>query len=156
MSTAKVMWLKKLDSEKLKAKLESHKVPSDCKFLRVKPCNKFIWAQAKCRSEDIKLQEIQQSLIKSQVCVCVLRAVEALSNFAKANEKPDYKNVLCTLRESMALVGHSNQAINHYRRELFKPSISSSMQRIAKDVPEEDENLFGDNLAKKSQKAAGK
>jgi len=94
MSTAKVMWIKKLDSKKLKAKLESHKVPSNCKFMRVKSCNKFIWAQAKCRSEDIKFQAIQQSLLKSEVCV--LRAAEALSNFAKANEKPDYKNILST------------------------------------------------------------
>ena len=149
MSTAKVMWLKKLEGEKLKAKLECHKMPSNCKFMSVKPCNKFIWAQAKCHSEDIKLQAIQQALIKSQVCV--LRAAEALSNSAKADEKPDYKSVLSTLRDSMALAGHSNQGLNQFRRELFKPSISGSMQRIVKDVPEEEENLFGDNLEKRAK-----
>ena len=106
-------------------------------------------AQAKCRSEDIKLQAIQQSLIKSHVCV--LRVAEALSNSAKANEKPDYKSVLSTLRDSMALAGHSNQDLNQFRRELFKPSISGSMQRIVKDVPEEEENLFGDNLEKRAK-----
>jgi len=51
----------------------------------------------------------------------------------------------------MALAGHLNQGIDQYRRELFKLSICNSMQRIAKDVPEEDENLFRDNLEKRAK-----
>ena len=76
MSTAKVMWTKKLDNEKLKEKLQGNQVPGNCKFMLVKQCNKFIWQQAKCRSEDIKLQSAQQALAKSQVCV--LKVTEAL------------------------------------------------------------------------------
>ena len=64
-STAKVMWLKKLDADKLKNKLQATKFPENCKFMKVKQCNKFIWSLAKCRSEDIKVQAIQQSLVKS-------------------------------------------------------------------------------------------
>jgi len=149
-STAKVMWLKKLDADKLKNKLQATKIPENCKFMKVKQCNKFIWSLAKCRSEDIKVQAIQQSLVKSQVCV--LRAAEALSNAAKADDKtPDYREVLSLLRESIGFAGHSNQNLNQYRRELYRASIPTAMHSITKDVPEEDELLFGDDLEKRAQ-----
>jgi len=149
MSTAKVMWTKELDPDKLKQKLASAKIPENCGFMEVKQCNKFIWGQAKCRSEDIKLQSIQQALTKSQVLV--LKSAEMLSNAAKAGDNPDYKALLMLMRDSIGLAGHANKNLNQFRRDMFRASIPAPMQSITKDVPEEDKLLFGDNLEKRAQ-----
>jgi len=55
------------------------------------------------------------------------------------------------LRESIGFAGHSNQNLNQYRRELYRASIPTAMHSITKDVPEEDELLFGDDLEKRAQ-----
>ena len=52
-SSLKLMFSKKLAPEKLKERLEEVKIPSNCKILAVKSCNKPIWARKdQSRSKD--------------------------------------------------------------------------------------------------------
>ena len=81
-SSAKIMFTKKLGPEKLKDRLENAKIPSNCKFMSVKLCNRPIWSRKdQNRSNDVSLQKIQTSFIKSNVHI--LNLAESLSEAAK-------------------------------------------------------------------------
>jgi len=92
----------------------------------------------------VKLQAVQRAVNTSQVYV--LKATELLSNAA-----PDYKTLLELLRGSMSLAGHTNQSMDQYRRDLFKPGLNPHMYTLLKEVPADSTLLFGDDLEKRSK-----
>ena len=149
-SMAKLMWNKKLSTEKIKIRMDKVSIPSNCKFLSVKNCNKPIWSKADSkRSSDISLQKIQSALAKSQVHI--LNLADALTKAPKQGDLVvvDPAVILGQAKDALCLTGYTNQLLNQYRRSGLIFSMPANMRGLSKDVPEEDTLLFGDDLDKR-------
>ena len=144
-SATKIMWLNKMNDEKLKSKLEV-KFPSNCQFLDTKRVNKTIWNKASPigRSKDIILQSIQKKMAKSQVYL--LKVAEAISNSSLQSTAIDHTSLLKDMQQSIGLAGAANQDINDMRRNALKYALPKHLQPLAKSAPESDKLLFGDDL----------
>ena len=122
-SSAKVMYTKKLASEKLKSKMDGVKIPSNCQFMAVKPCNYPIWSRPdQSRQNDIGLQRIQTTMSKSNVHL--LQLTEELVESSKLSTnglvRVDVNKLLQLARNSLVLAGNANQQMNQFRRDSLK------------------------------------
>ena len=57
------------------------------------------------------------------------------------------RHVKYVLRHALVLAGNANQQLNQFRRDSLK--LTNNMRQLAKDAPEEDDFLFGDDLDKR-------
>ena len=149
-SSVKVMFTKKLGADKIKAKLEATKIPANCKFMGVKPCNFPIWSRPdQTRQNDVNLQKIQTSMSKANVHL--LHLTEELMESSKLSKdgfvRVDSNMLLGFARDALVLAGNAYQQLNQYKRDSLE--LSKSMRLLAKDVPEDDKMLFGDDLDKR-------
>ena len=150
-SAAKIMWTKQFSHDKAKKKLEETYFPSNCKFLHVKRVNTQIFSQMSpsCRSTDISLQAVQQSLAKSQVKF--LQMADKLTEAAQTKSPVDFMEIFSMFKEGVSLAGYANQKLNQVRRDSIKWSLPDEIKALAKNVPEADDSLFGDDLEKRIQ-----
>ncbi|XP_057300158.1 uncharacterized protein LOC130630612 [Hydractinia symbiolongicarpus] len=150
-SMAKLMWSKKLTNEKLKGRLEKVQIPTNCRFLSVKSCNKPIWAMADSkRSNDLVLQKLQTTVSKSQVHILQL-ADQIIKAPKQGNLIVIEPSILLNLaKDALCLIGNANQQLNQYRRVGLIGAMPH-LKGLAKDVSEEDLLLFGDDLDKRIQ-----
>ncbi|XP_057306730.1 uncharacterized protein LOC130644946 [Hydractinia symbiolongicarpus] len=150
-SMAKLMWSKKLTNEKLKGRLEKVQIPTNCRFLSVKSCNKPIWAKADSkRSNDLVLQKLQTTVSKSQVHILQL-ADQIIKAPKQGNLIVIEPSILLNLaKDALCLIGNANQQLNQYRRVGLIGAMPH-LKGLAKDVSEEDLLLFGDDLDKRIQ-----
>ncbi|XP_057299254.1 uncharacterized protein LOC130629891 [Hydractinia symbiolongicarpus] len=150
-SMAKLMWSKKLTNEKLKGRLEKVQIPTNCRFLSVKSCNKPIWAKAdRKRSSDLVLQKLQTTVSKSQVHILQL-ADQIIKAPKQGNLIVIEPSILLNLaKDALCLIGNANQQLNQYRRVGLIGAMPH-LKGLAKDVSEEDLLLFGDDLDKRIQ-----
>ena len=147
-SATKIMWLHKINEEKLKSKLEV-KLPANCTFLDTKRVNKTIWQKASpiVRSKDIGMQTLQKKIAKSQVYL--LKVAEAISNASLQGTAIDHTSLLKNIQHAIGLSGAANQNINDMRRQALKYALPKKLQPLAKSAPESDKLLFGDDLNKR-------
>ena len=89
-------------------------------------------------------------MVKSNVHL--LRIAESLIQAGDSTTPGDSATVdtpalLGMVRNALMLAGNANQQLNQYRRDSLK--LSNHMRQLAKDAPEEDVLLFGDDLDKR-------
>ena len=79
-SATKIAWEKPLIEDKLKSKIESGKLPANCRFMKTKRCNTEAWVTLGDRvcSQDCKLEDVQKLLEASASHI-----VQASSEFTK-------------------------------------------------------------------------
>ena len=66
-SVTKIFLDKPLSEDKLRSKVESGKLPENCRLMKTKRCNTEVWVTLgdRIRSQDCKLQEVQKLLAAS-------------------------------------------------------------------------------------------
>ena len=150
---AKIFWQKCLKEDVLKKKLECAALPSNCPCLVPKKTNPEVWAKMGNfnRTVDYKLQEAQN--IHSASVTMLLRAASSLTEIYRNKSMPtEIKEVMDNLKESMSLAGRASQQINQTRRELIKPSLPTEYKKLASEVEETSDLLFGPSLCEKMEK----
>ena len=141
---AKRCWTVGLEEDKLETIKKKGKIPANCKFLAVKPCNKPIFSTTppNIRTQDCALQRVQGA--HAAMSSLLLQATAELRNCMK--DSSNVGKVADKLKDCIMLAGDTNQLINTARRESFKPFIPQSIKKICDDPSEEAEHLFGDNI----------
>ena len=145
------MWSKPLDKEKMKAKLDNYKIPLNCEKLKELPVNAAVWEGAKKKffssnlfSLDIKMQFIQKYIARS--ASAVLQAAQKVTSLAEAGSAPsteEWSEVMDHLFNAVLFAGQNTQYVTEFRRKSFNKGA------LAKDVPPDSSQLFGDDLAER-------
>ena len=140
---AKTYWTESLGEAQIQEIISSHKIPGNCRFLKVKQVNKpiFVHGASNIRTTDTKFQDAQQVH-----CTQVALLVQATDAVRKLKHLPGIKPISDTLRECILLAGETNQRLNCIRRSQFKPSIPHDLKDLCTSTDEKAEWLFGDNL----------
>ena len=130
---------------KMIEKLNSFKRPLNIAELEPTRVNPEIWSslQSKTRSLDIKIQKVEQAMLKSMVPI--ISCVELLLK----NDKCDQKTLITKLLDSVAIISHSNHELNLRRRELIKPDLNRQFASLCSSQVPITGLLFGDNLSQK-------
>ena len=68
---------------------------------------------------------------------------------------PNLNTAIDKLKDSLKLAGRTNQKINDYRREAFKPSIPKNLTKLLEKPEENAKLLFGDNLKARMEEIKG-
>ena len=144
---AQRFWTIALNEEKLNATKEKGKIPTNCKFMSVKPTNKpvFTTASPSARTLDLHIQKVQGTY--AAMSAIIMNAVSELKLCVA--EPSRIRNVADHLKDSLMLAGDGNQQLNALRRDVFKPSIPPHLKKICDSSSEDAENLFGDNIQEK-------
>ena len=145
---AKIFWTSSLSDQDIQDRISNAKPPSNCRFLKVKQCNKpiFVHAAPNVRTNDCLYQDTQQA--HCALTSLILKAtgeIRQLKTKDKSLAGP-IATISETLKDCLLMAGEINQRMNKLRRVQFKPSIPSHLKDLANNPDESAEWLFGDNL----------
>ena len=147
-SAARVFWQKPIVPEVLRDKMDKAALPANCSFLVPKRTNSEIWTNlpSYVRSNDVKLQEIQKT--HAAAATMILRAASDVTEASKQKSDPTplIVNVMTSLKEAMSLAGKTSQLLNQLRRDQIKPNLPSNFKKLAVEVDEASEMLFGESV----------
>ena len=81
-STTKILWEKPFSADKLKSKTESGKLPTSCRFMKIKQCNTKVWVTLGkyIWSQDYKFQKVKMLLEASASYIMQVFSVWSLLN----------------------------------------------------------------------------
>ena len=133
--TVNFMMTEKLDAKSLEDAATKYTCPSNCPLLEPPRVNLTIWENipTSTRYRDIKLQTIQQSLVKG------------IHAFAKSLESASMTE---NQQDAMALLCNANFALNSVRKEFIKPDMNQQYHHLCKPSTKVTKQLFGDDLGK--------
>ena len=143
-----------LSKEKVLQKAKIYPRPKNCN-LEVRQVNPEIWTDIlspKDRSCDLALQKVHKTNTKSTY------AILKIAELAKAkndNPKKVIKEILKCSIDAMAFSTTTNVQLEKIRRELILNRMAQDQRSIGQNINPDDKLLFGDNLHKKLQEAAG-
>ena len=151
-------WGSKLDPDKLKGILDSHKQPENCGEVTVPRVDPEIWAQMSTnkKSDDLKISHMQQSLQKCTFCV--LNMTEIILQWpdkqtSKSKSEQD-SSLVKNCVDTIALLGHVAGELSRLRRENIKPVIKHEFKSICSESSSTSSQLlFGDDLAQRVRDA---
>ena len=140
----------KLPEDKATEKLKSLQRPMNIKNLECTRVNPEVWGslKPKTRSQDIKLQSVQQALLKGVVpIVSVIDSLMTrLSTSASGLGNQEFKGEITKLLDAVAVMGHANHELNMRRREFIKPDLNRQFAGLCSPHVPVTGFLFGDNL----------
>ena len=139
--------LEKFYLEKISEEDKIPEKPENCNKMRVPQCNPEIWKINLSLfqfSTDISLQKILLHLMKASYAI-----VNACDELIVAVETEGSNKLLTMLVESVAFLGLSTIELNALRRDLMKYKLPDHLKQLAKDVPSDSINLFGDDILKR-------
>ena len=147
------LWQQPLPLEKMKDNTPQYNRPENCQSLIVKKFNPEVWSnhlQTKHRATDLKFQKIQSTNVKSAIIFTQL--ADKLVNL-RHNRDLSQKEVRMALSplinmcsEGLTFLSHSNQLMDQNRRNYLTSALPADIAPLAKDVPDNSDLLFGDNL----------
>ena len=150
------IWNKPMADNKLRNKLEKYKVPQNCNFLKTKRCNPEIWSiklSEQQRSNDLKIQKIQNTLLKSATAMTTLTekllSLHNNKDFSSKDFRKEMGTIIPNATDVMGLLAHSMRLGNNLRRQKIACSLETELRGLGKDVDEKSELLFGDDLSKR-------
>ena len=146
-----------LSKEKVAAKAKDHPMPANCS-LEVKQVNPEIWSNiisTRERSTDLMIQKSMK--LVSMATYSILKVADSAinANKNKMKRKDALKSIIKNATDAIALSTTANIHSETLRRQLIVKKLATDQKCIAKDVPVDDKYLFGDNLNKRLQEAAG-
>ena len=148
---------KPLSKEKILEKSKKHPQPSNCKLF-AQQVNPEIWNNALTASErslDLKLQKVQKLITKA--ISANLKATNDLLDIKgkKGNKKELLKQAATNATDAVALLTTANDCTATLRRDLMVKSLEYEQRGLGKDVPIDNNMLFGDDLNKRLTEIAG-
>ncbi|XP_038051565.1 uncharacterized protein LOC119724536 isoform X2 [Patiria miniata] len=140
----------KLPEDKAAEKLKALQRPTNVKNLECTRVNPEVWSslKPKTRSQDIKLQKVQQALMKGVVPIVgvINSLMTRLNGSAAGTDNLDVKGEITKLLDAIAVIGHANHELNMRRRELIKPDLNKQFSGLCSSHVPVTGLLFGDNL----------
>ena len=150
------IWKTPISKDTLAKKLDAYQRPSNVEKLIVKRCNPEIWSErlsTHVRSKDLKTQKVQSGITKGTIALSqVLEDLIKIKNNKELNARDIRKNLNSTISkctDGLALLAHTNQSLEQQRRDQIVSSLDKPFIQLAKDVPEDSIELFGDDLPKR-------
>ena len=138
-----------LQKDKLITRLNSCLPPSNTDTMTLKKCNEEIWGSnqnfmPQIRSNDIKLQTVQQCLLKSLVPLVRFSDTVLKAKLSGLKIDPDEALKACT--DTIVLALNASQKVDQYRRDQFKPALPENLKALTTNVSPAAKLLFGDDL----------
>ena len=155
-SIVKDIWQTPLNKDTIAKRFDQYKRPKNCDTIIIKRCNAEIWSELlsqNVRSKDLKTQKVQTGVIKGTIAIT--EVMDTLLNL-KSNRDPSAKALrkalvpvigICT--DSIDILAHTNQHLEQHRRYSIVFTLDKSFRQLAKNVPAESIELFGDGLPKR-------
>jgi hypothetical protein len=143
-NTINTLFRKRLSDDTLTGKLKCIQRPANCDSLIVPKVNPLIWdkMQPSTRSSDIKMQKLQNVLLKGTVGV-----VEVINSLLDQKDEQAH-SLAKKLTGSMAFTGHVIYELNMKRRELIKPDLNGQFKQLCSPHVPMTDYLFSDDLSK--------
>ena len=148
-----------LSKEKVSEKAKLYPKPNNCN-LDVRPVNPEIWSDImspRDRSQDLALQKVQK--LNTKTSYVILRIADQALSAKKSKDSNQksaaLKEIIKCATDALAFTTTSNVHTDKMRRELILHKMAQDQRSIGRNVDPDDKLLFGDNLSKKLQEAAG-
>ena len=137
-----------LDLEKRKQLSEKYKTPKNCEALFVPTVNPEIWGKliATSKHRDIKMSNLQDLLIR--VSNAIIMSTDTLLDCRAKKLIPDYKYIMSSLMDCVALIGHVHKELSYKRRDQLRPNLSNEFKPACSHSNKVEKSLFGDDLSK--------
>ena len=132
--------------DKLQEKMTKIARPQNCKALTKVKVNQLIWdnLSANVRSQDLRMQKVQTSLIKGITGV-VIATNKILSHL---DSIPEGRDLTQGLSDGIAMLANANKELNMRRKEMIKPDLHDDHKHLCSSSLETTSLLFGDELSK--------
>lgn len=137
---------KGMAEDKLQEKMTKIARPQNCEALTKVKVNQLIWdnLSANVRSQDLRMQKVQTSLIKGITGV-VIATNKILS---RLDSIPEGRDLTQGLSDGIAMLANANKEINMRRKEMIKPDLHDDYKHLCSSSLETTSLLFGDELSK--------
>ena len=120
--------------------------PQNCEALTKVKVNQLIWdnLSANVRSQDLRMQKVQTSLIKgiTGVVLATNKVLGCLDSILVG------RDLIQSLSDSIAMLANANKEINMRRKEMIKPDLHDDYKHLCSSSIELTSFLFGDELPK--------
>ena len=149
-SVAKIVnfaFTNKMADEVRSAKLKHFEIPSNCDGLDQVKVNQVIWNKMlpTTRGMDTKLQNTQNFLVAAGAGLSNIVS-KFMSMKATDFTEETMKLLTTDMLTTQVLLGQANVELNHRRRELIRPDLSSSYSHLCSSNKPFTSFLFGDEL----------
>ena len=134
------------DLDKRKEILDKYKVPKNCNSLFTPKVNPEIWGKLPTfvRRNDVRASTQQDTLLR--VTGAISSSIEDLLKAREGKQPPNYKAIIATLFDAIAILGHINKELSFKRREALKPNLSHEFKQACSRKLKPGKFLFGDDL----------
>ena len=141
----------RLAEEKLKEKQSLYSRPKNCEAMVPTRVNSEIWQQLQphTRSQDIRMQKVQNSLLKGLMPLTQL--TNTLLQLPDSVPTESRESIVKQALDALTLIAQANGELNQRRREMIKPDLNQQFQQLCNDQVPITSWLFGDELAKTCQ-----
>ena len=143
-----------VSDDMVKEQKEKYCRPENCDFLTVPKVNEEIWQHAidTLRAKDLKLQNIQKSVLTS--LTVVVQLMDKTMSAIEKNTAVSRTELLDGCSEAVSLLASANQDINVRRKELWRPELEETYKGLCTYSKPVTTLLFGDNLPQKVKELA--
>ncbi|CAB4015392.1 Hypothetical predicted protein [Paramuricea clavata] len=134
----------KLKEAKLKEKCELYIRPGNCDKLKVPLVNPELWGKLgpPVKTQDLRIANVQQTIVKATVAL-----TEATERITKVKGNIEGKQqIITSLTDSLALLGHATYDLSLRRRDIMRPSINRELRALCSPQIPVTEFLFGDDV----------
>lgn len=152
----KGIWTKSLEEDNLKNKFEQYQTPANCESLQTKKCNTEIWSYKldnNHRSNDLKIQKIQNSVLKSTLAVTALTdsilKLHRNKELSSKELRKELGNIIPMSMDALHFNAHSMHLGDQLRRHRITQLLDVEIRGIGKNVDETSDMLFGNDLPKR-------
>lgn len=147
------LWHQKDPLDKLKEEMAQYEMPKNCQNIKVKECNDEIWTgflQTKHRNVDLKTQKVQKTINKGGIILGQLAdnliKLKQNKDVSVSDMKKEMVPLIQMCTDGLTFLAHGHNLLNQTRRNYITSVIPRHLSELAKNVPENSDLLFGDNI----------
>ena len=119
--------------------LRKYKTPKNALFIKAQKTNNEIWGKLRhySKSNDNSLTHIQRNISKATI---------AIAKASESKKKEDCKDLM---QDGLTILGQTHKQISALRRTMQKAVLPFNLRKACDQEEEDDELLFGQDLAKR-------
>ena len=135
----------KISKEQLKEKIKTYLRPKNCEKLICPKVNEKFWGKLRKRkrNEDLRLQGIQKSVIKSAISMANITS-KIIED--KVFDKPQRREVVEHLLDGVAMAGNACSELSQIRKEKLRPCLKRKYWGLCSESNPTGKYLFGDDI----------
>ena len=109
---------------------------------------------ARERSLDLEIQKSQNLISKAAYSILKAAELTISATKSKKDRKTALKTILTNTTDALGLITTANVNTNKMRRDLILKKLAPEQRIIGKNIPTDDNLLFGENMPKRLTEAA--